>query len=67
MIVIEETGEHGGKGYNVYLAGDTERLKDTPVSQWSPAEHAGATLFEICVNALKSAGQVKTILKPGDN
>ena len=61
MIVIQETGEHNGKGYNVTLEGDTERLNATPNDQLSPAEFWGKKLFQVCVQVLKDVGAVDNI------
>lgn len=62
MIVIEEDGTNGGKGFRVYMAGDKERLqKGTPEDQLSPAEFWGLKLFQICVNAINKAGALQTV------
>lgn len=59
MIVIEE--EKGGHGFNVYMDGDKERLQaNIPTDQMSPAEFWGLRLFQICVNAVRSAGAVQS-------
>ncbi len=63
MIVIEETGEQNGKGYNVYLDGDTSRIGRVPDDELTPAEFYGAKLFQICQKVLKDIGAVKTVTK----
>lgn len=61
MIVIEETGSDGGKGFNVYMAGDKERIGKIDYDQMSPAEFWGSKLFSIVVDVIRRAGAVKTI------
>jgi len=56
MIVIEETGEHGGKGFNLYLSGDKERVGKVADDQLSPAEFWGSKLFLICASAVQKTG-----------
>jgi hypothetical protein len=68
MIVIEEIGP--GDEFNVYMEGDIDRLKDKtfPDDKLSTAEFWGSRLFSICVNAINSAGALKTIKPmPGGN
>ena len=60
MIVIEETEQNGGKGFNVYLDGDTKRIGKIPSDQLSRAEFWGGSLFNICIHALREAGVIKT-------
>lgn len=68
MIVIEEIGT--GDEFNVYMEGDIERIKDKtiPDNELSTAEFWGSRLFHICINAMNSAGAIKTIKPmPGGN
>lgn len=62
-IVIEETGEENGKGFNVYLSGDKERIGKVKEDDMSPAEFWGSKLFLICTNALKQSGAVAKVHK----
>lgn len=60
MIVIEETGEENGKGFNVKLEGDTENiLNGTHNDDLGPAEFWGKQLFRICGQVLKNVGVMK--------
>lgn len=61
MIVIEETGADGGKGFNLYLSGDKERLGTISPDNYSPAEFWASKLFTICCDAVTLAGSVKTV------
>lgn len=70
MIVIEETGQQvpdlpgkpgsGGKGFNVYLAGDKERIGKVPDDQLGTAEYWGSRLFSIVMSVLRQTGAVRT-------
>lgn len=60
-IVIEETGTDGGKGFNVYMSGDKERLGKIPEAEYSPAEIWGSKLFSICTSTLRACGAIKTV------
>ena len=61
MIVVEETGTDEGKGFTVYLSGDTDRLKaENNSSDLSPAEFWGLSLYNICMNALEQSGALKS-------
>ncbi len=61
IIVFEETGTHDGKGFNVYLDGDRDRLKTiTDPHDLSPAEFWASKLFSICIGLLKEAGVVQS-------
>ena len=60
-IVIEETGEQGGKGFNVYMGGDSERLlAGIQPEQMSIAEWWGSKLFSICCHALRQANVINS-------
>ncbi len=60
MIVVEETGTDNGRGFNVYLSGDTERLKTLKNEEdMSPAEFCGSKIFIICADAIKKSGVVQ--------
>lgn len=61
LIVIEETGEYDGMGFNCYLSGDIERLNKTNQRDLSPAEYWGLHLFRICGDVLKQTGASKKI------
>lgn len=63
MIVIQENGEHGGKGYNVTFEGDTDRIGTVPDEDLTPAEFYGSKLFQICTNVLNDIGAVKNVFK----
>lgn len=52
MIVIEENGKQGGKGFNVYLDGDIDNLNTTKDDDLSPAEFWGKKLFQICAHTI---------------
>lgn len=62
MIVIEETGTDGGKGFITSLKGDTERLRDPLLKydELSPAEFWGSRLFDLCAQVLAQTGVAKT-------
>lgn len=53
MIVIEENGKDDGKGFDVYLDGDVERIDKIDFDQMSPAEFWGIKLFRICGQILQ--------------
>lgn len=64
MIVVEDTGEHGGKGFNVYLDGDIDRLQaGIAVDDRSPAEHWGLELFRVCGEIITQTGTGREIKK----
>lgn len=64
MIVIEE--DKGGHGFNVYMAGDKERLQQNiPTDQMTAAEFWGSRLFQICVHAVRQAGAVQSETQGG--
>lgn len=65
MIVVEETGANDGRGFNVYLAGDKERINSVEDVDLSPAEFWGKRLFQICIDACIKAGAVKSVDKKG--
>lgn len=55
MIVVEE--DVGGHGFNVYMAGDKERMqKGISPDEMSAAEFWGSRLFSICIEAVKQTG-----------
>lgn len=61
-IVIQETGEEGGKGFNVYMSGDKDRLVQQggiTEGEMTPAEFWGYKLFGMVVKVLKEAKAVK--------
>lgn len=60
MIVVEETGEHDGKGFQVYMAGDVERIGQVPKNELSPAELWGGELMSVCIQVLKQAGVIES-------
>jgi hypothetical protein len=61
LIVIEETGEGEGMGFNVHLAGDKERIGKVPDSELGPAEFWGSNLFHVCVQVLQQAGVIRDV------
>lgn len=64
MIVIEE--DTGGHGFNVYMAGDKERLQaGIPTEQMTAAEFWGSKLFQICAHAMRQSGAVQTETQGG--
>lgn len=65
MIVVEETGANDGRGFNVYLSGDKDRIGKIQDVDLSPAEFWGSRLFQICIDACLKAGAVKTVDKKG--
>lgn len=67
MIVIEENGQQNGKGFNVYLDGDKERVGTIPKEDLSPAEFWGSKLFEIVLNVMRQTGAVHTEVDMGAN
>jgi len=52
MIVIEDTG---AETFQVYLAGDVERLERNDV-EFSAAEYWGSRLFQPCAEEINRAG-----------
>ena len=58
-IVIEDNGEEGNRGFNLFMDGDKERIGKVPDVELGPAEHWGSKLFMICVNAVRGSGVVK--------
>lgn len=66
MIVVEDTGSDNGKGFNVYLAGDVERLSDKsiPDDKLCPAEFWASRIFGIAIQLLQATGIVKDIKMP---
>lgn len=65
MIVIEDTGTENGKGFQVYLTGDVERLSDKSVKHedYCPAEYWGMSLMSICAQVLEQTGAMKSKVK----
>ncbi len=61
MIVVEENGDNDGKGFNVHLEGDKERLGTVPESELTAAEFWGGKLFNVCIGVLSQSGAVKTV------
>lgn len=61
-IVFEESGEHGGKGFNVYLEGlsleATTMTSQEQIDKLSPADFWGLRMFQICIELMKKAGVV---------
>lgn len=66
MIVIEETGTADGQGFNVYLAGDKERIDQVDPKKYGPAEFWASKLFRICCNVLMETGVVQTMGKKSE-
>lgn len=69
MIVIEETGLSDGKGFNIYMAGDKERLQQTPriaEDDMSPAEFWGMKLFSIVGNIVVRTGACDQVVDLND-
>lgn len=66
FIMVEETGDSNGAGFQVYLGGDVQRLNDMSIPQnlLSPAEFWGGTIFNIAIDTLRKAGVIKTEIKP---
>ena len=64
-IVVEETGADNGKGFNVYLAGDIQRMESIKPNQFSPAEFWGAKFFEMCGDMLANSGSIKNKRRAG--
>ncbi len=67
MIVIEDNGQDGGKGFDVYLAGDKDRIGKIPEEQLGPAEFWGAKLFQICGKIVSDTGAAKRKYPKGSN
>lgn len=59
-IVVEETGTHGGKGFQVYLSGHDRDLDKVPDAEKTTAEWWAYRLFSIVIHALKEAGVIQT-------
>lgn len=69
MLVVEETGERNADGsqpFNVYLAGDKERIGYVPKEMLSAAEFWAQSFLGICMGAMKQSGALQTITKLGD-
>lgn len=66
-IVIEETGEHGGKGFNVYMEGLSQEASNMTTQEQmdklSPADFWGLRLFQICTGILKETGVIHEVKK----
>jgi hypothetical protein len=60
MIVIEENGSNNGNGFDVYMAGDMQRIPLVSESEMTPAEFWGSRLFVVCMNVLQQSGVVKS-------
>lgn len=63
VIVIEDAGEPGANGFNVYLGGDKDRIGKVPESELSAAEFWGAKLFGIVTGILNKTGAVRVTEK----
>ena len=61
-LVIEDTGEHEGKGFKFYMEGDKERLSSLADDDLGPAEFYGKHLFVICTGILNK-GPVAALIK----
>lgn len=55
-IVFSDNGKNAGKGFNLYLDGDTDGIEDIPEDKMTPAQYYGSKLFEVCKSALEEAG-----------
>lgn len=55
-IVFEENGSNDGKGFNVSMQGDCERVGHLPNEQLQPAEFWGGMVFTVAIGMLKKAG-----------
>lgn len=61
-IVIRENGKHNGKGFDVFLDGDIERIGTfEKEDDMSPAEFWGSRLFGIVRDVLADVGAIKTV------
>lgn len=60
-IVIEEDGTHGGKGFQLYMEGDKERIGVIAQDDLSPAEFWGMALFRLCCNAVVQTGSAERV------
>lgn len=69
MIVVEQTGPkdvNGDTPFNVYLAGDLDRLVANPPipdSELDTVEFWGTKLFNICKHALVQSGAARGFTK----
>jgi len=59
-IMVEEG--HGTDEFKVYMDGDIHRLKKgIPSDFMTPAEFWATNLFNICLEAMKQAGAIRTM------
>lgn len=70
MIVFEETDSNDvnkGQGFNVYLAGEKDRIGKIPTDQLSAAEYWAYHCFQIVIGAINRTGAVKSVrpMRPG--
>jgi hypothetical protein len=67
-IVFVETGEHGGKGFNVYMEGAKEEWNGmTPeeaLNKLSPSEFWCLRCFQICACIMEQTGVMKESHRP---
>lgn len=57
MIVIEGSGDN----FNFHLAGDVDRLEDTPPNELSAAEFWAVEFLKACHDKLENSKQVKKL------
>jgi hypothetical protein len=64
-IIFEETGEYGGKGFNVYTEGlspGVDKLtSEEQVNKLSPADFWGLRMFQIVTGLMREAGVIQQV------
>lgn len=65
MIVIEDRGN--GREFNMYMAGDKDRIDRVPEKELGPAEFWASKLFTICAQVLEEAGVLKQTVDMSKN
>ena len=64
-IVFEETGEGGGKGFNMYLEGmsiEANRMTSKEqMDKLSPAEFWALSMFRVCTGVMGETGVIHSI------
>lgn len=60
MIVFQDTNEHNGNGFKVFLSGDIERLRHLENEDLSGAEYWGKQLFKVVSDIIQKAGVVRS-------
>lgn len=66
-IVFEESGEHGGKGFNVYLDGLSKEANtmtsEEQMNKLSPADFWALRCFQICTGIMKDVGVIDKVMR----